>query len=337
MGNNELTPALIAKASAILKTNPPMGARIPFELDGRAYEARLEPHKSKEKGEHKGVTLYAPDGPLVLPPSVTPAARQTSVRGDLEDVPFIPARLFKPGQGRAVRLVVIHTAECDETNRAAENLAAWVAGPDAPEASWHYAVDADSITQSVLERDVAGHAPGVNGVSIGVEHAGRAKQLAGDWQDAYSRTLLARSAVLVAGICDRWRIPVRQLTASEVLVGAAGICGHHDVNQAYKKSKHWDPGPAFPWGVYLQIVRNQLALLEEKGGRQAVPAESLGIGAKGANVARWQRVVGVKDDGIFGPITHRATVAWQQAHGFRGDGIVGRDAWRSALDEDTKA
>jgi N-acetyl-anhydromuramyl-L-alanine amidase AmpD len=339
MRNDELTPAHIAKAVEILKPNPPMDSRHPFELDGRPYEARIEWHENKTKGRHKGVSLFVADPPLVLPSSAKPPPKQTLTLGDVEGVPFIAARNFTRGpRNGAVRLVVIHTAECDETNRAAENLAAWAAGPNAPQASWHYAVDADSVTQSVLERDVAWHAPGVNGVAIGVEHAGRAKQLAGEWADAYSRTLLARSAVLVAGICQRWHVPARRLTASEVLAGAAGICGHKEVSDAFKRSSHWDPGPAFPWAIYLEIVSNQLAVGAEESGRAPIPGGVIGIGAKGATVARWQSVLiasghALKADGIFGPLTHAATVSWQGARHLTLDGIVGRDAWHVAIQE----
>ncbi len=44
----------------------------------------------------------------------------------------------------------------------------------------------------------------------------------------------------------------------------------------------------------------------------------------------WQRVVGVDDDGVFGPVTDTATRLWQAAHGIAADGIVGPATWAAA-------
>lgn len=57
---------------------------------------------------------------------------------------------------------------------------------------------------------------------------------------------------------------------------------------------------------------------------------TLRIGSKGANVARWQAIIGVPADGAFGPITDRATRMWQSMHGLVADGIVGFKTWAAA-------
>jgi peptidoglycan hydrolase-like protein with peptidoglycan-binding domain len=53
-------------------------------------------------------------------------------------------------------------------------------------------------------------------------------------------------------------------------------------------------------------------------------------GSTGADVAKWQRVIGVPADGIFGPGTKAATVAWQKSRGLVADGIVGPKTWEMA-------
>lgn len=178
----------------------------------------------------------------------------------IDPIAFVPARNFGTRNDRHftrtdVSLIVIHSMEAAEASTTAENVARWAAGPHAPKASWHYAVDDDSIVQSVMDHHIAWHAPGANGRSIGIEHAGYARQRPSQWADPFSQRMLARSAILVARLCARWNIPVRKLDDSEVASGQRGICGHHDVSRAFRKSTHYDPGPDFPWDAYLESIR----------------------------------------------------------------------------------
>ena len=49
------------------------------------------------------------------------------------------------------------------------------------------------------------------------------------------------------------------------------------------------------------------------------------------NVKRWQAIIGVKSDGVFGPATTTGTKLWQKAHGLQDDGVVGPNTWAKAL------
>lgn len=49
----------------------------------------------------------------------------------------------------------------------------------------------------------------------------------------------------------------------------------------------------------------------------------------GDDVAWLQRAIGVKADGIFGPMTQAAVAAWQRDQGILSDGIVGPGTWRA--------
>lgn len=180
---------------------------------------------------------------------------------------FLQAKSFsraerKPG---AVTLVVIHTMEAPEGAATAENVASWFAGPSAPQASAHYNVDGDSVVQSVHEKDIAWHAGPVNGFSIGIEHAGYAKQTPEGWADAYSIAMLERSAELVADICRRHNIPVERVTDEDLKAGKRhGICGHVDVTVGLTGGRgHWDPGPHFPWDWYLERVRSRMKPMDD--------------------------------------------------------------------------
>jgi|SRR5881394_835356 len=59
---------------------------------------------------------------------------------------------------------------------------------------------------------------------------------------------------------------------------------------------------------------------------------TLRVGSRGDDVKRWQRIIGVTDDGNFGPKTKAATQAWQSAHGLTPDGVVGKMTWGAVPD-----
>lgn len=56
----------------------------------------------------------------------------------------------------------------------------------------------------------------------------------------------------------------------------------------------------------------------------------LARGSQGDAVREWQRRIGVKDDGDFGPTTERVTRAWQLHHGLKDDGVVGPVTWAAS-------
>ena len=131
---------------------------------------------------------------------------------------FVESPNFTRASGRTVDVVVMHTMEIAERRDAAEICARWF-GTKASQVSAHYCVDSDSVIQCVREKDIAWHARGGNASSIGIELAGFASQTTRDWQDAYSRAVLARASRLVADVCRRRRIPVRWLVADDLRAG----------------------------------------------------------------------------------------------------------------------
>lgn len=58
--------------------------------------------------------------------------------------------------------------------------------------------------------------------------------------------------------------------------------------------------------------------------------KTLRRGDQGPDVAIWQGVIGVGQDGKFGPITEATTRAWQRNRGLVADGVVGRATWTAA-------
>ena len=158
-------------------------------------------------------------------------------------------------RSKDIQLVVLHTAECDEVLTAAEALGAWVSGPNAPSASWHFAVDADSTVQCLPEELIAWQAPGANRTGIGIELAGRAKQSNLEWRDPFSTATLERAAALVAYLCQKWHLPTTFVDAAGLVRGERGVTTHWEVTKAFHKSTHVDPGPHFPMDWLLGRVR----------------------------------------------------------------------------------
>jgi len=60
---------------------------------------------------------------------------------------------------------------------------------------------------------------------------------------------------------------------------------------------------------------------------------SAAAGSKGPDVIEWQKVLGVKQDGVFGSGTDVATRKWQTAHGLVADGVVGPKSWALAYQQ----
>lgn len=54
-------------------------------------------------------------------------------------------------------------------------------------------------------------------------------------------------------------------------------------------------------------------------------------GSKGADVSKWQTIIGVSADGDFGPKTEEATKSWQRNRKLVPDGVVGPATWGLAL------
>ena len=170
---------------------------------------------------------------------------------------FHQARHYRKGGNTPVSRVVLHSMEAPEKGDTAEAIAAYFARGTVV-ASAHYCVDANSEVQCVAETDVAYHAP-PNSRSIGIEHAGYARQTLSQWQDDYSIAMLRRSVRLCADICRRLDIPAVWLHPEDLNDGKRGITSHHNVSLAFRQSSHTDPGPAFPARWYVSEVQALLA------------------------------------------------------------------------------
>jgi N-acetyl-anhydromuramyl-L-alanine amidase AmpD len=268
------------------------------------------------------------------------------------EIKFLQARDYRigrrdPATGKpcVIKNIVIHTAEIGESVEGAEALMRACARGRPPKAdgsanlaSWHYSVDSNSITQSVKEPDTAFHAPGLSHRSIGIEHAGRARQTRAEWFDPFSEAMLRLSANLVASIASRYSIPIVKVSAFELGRGDPGICGHKDVSDAFRKSTHWDPGPEFPWVEYLSLVKDVFTrdTNPEPFPQPTHPIVAIGHPDKAAVRLLQERLVyhgfAIKVDEAFGPRTRAAVIEFQKRELIiPANGIVDHETWMELL------
>ena len=255
--------------------------------------------------------------------------------------PFVGSPHVTRTAGRRIDVIVVHSMEMDEKGTTAESCAQWFLNPSA-KVSAHYCIDVDSIVQCVRDRDVAWHAPGANHNGIGIEHAGRARQSRAEWDDPYSRAMLARSTALVANLCRKYKIPATWLHPADLVAGKRGITSHNNVSRAFRRGTHWDPGPGFPIEAYLRAVQAKLKgrKVPEPSDPLQPPPPVLRRGDKGWQVKRMQRFLRrhgllpepFKLDGAFDEITEAAVLAFQAIQNLEVDGIVGPMTWRALVE-----
>jgi hypothetical protein len=171
---------------------------------------------------------------------------------ELDPVPFVQARWYSPATGRAVRVGVLHDMEYTERPDAAEIIAHdFAVRPADSKASAHDCIDNNSVIQCVKDHDIAYAAPPCNSNGLHWELAGFGRQTRDEWLDDYGKALLARASDRIAQYALKWALPVVHLTNAQLKAGARGFVGHGQVSAVYGLSSHTDPGPGFPWDVFM--------------------------------------------------------------------------------------
>ena len=171
--------------------------------------------------------------------------------------PYVgPAKWHGADNNKPIARIVIHCTVGQEpgVKGAARATVARSKRTSRP-SSYHYCVDSAEAVQYVYDSVVAYHAP-PNQHSLGVELCCSLTNEGRDhWQRADHQAMLKRAAELVAGLALAYDVPITKLSPADLKAGRHGICGHVDVRDAWHETSHWDPGPHFPWGQFLGMVR----------------------------------------------------------------------------------
>lgn len=161
-----------------------------------------------------------------------------------------------PRDTSKLKWVVIHSAE--STNAA--GVAVYFSR-ESTEASTHLAVDDTSCFRMLADSITPWGASGANYNGLHIEICGYARWTLKEWMT--HAMMLNRAAYRTAVWCNRYNIPPRWVGPIGLRLGRKGITTHVDVNKAFKKGSHWDPGPNFPKEWFLGRVKAYLKEIKE--------------------------------------------------------------------------
>lgn len=171
---------------------------------------------------------------------------------------LIPASHIYSREGTEITNIVIHSTEGPEvgSDRRGNGTTDMFSNRNRtkPTAA-HYVVEPYEITQMAREKDLIRHCGGSgNWFTIGIEMVGSAYQTRAEWLDQWSRPMIIKTAQLTADICKRQSIPPVHLTDDQLRNEQKGIVSHRQIRDVYRGTTHWDPGPNFPWDVFMAEV-----------------------------------------------------------------------------------
>lgn len=165
-----------------------------------------------------------------------------------------------------IRVVVIHDTEGSPRAFPRQPSARAIArygASSAAGASWHFTVDQERLVRCLPDDVVAWTNPGVNYEGLSIEICGYARWTRLHW--FRHQATLKRAAWQTARWCVRYGIPARWLTDRQLRDQVTdGLSTHAQVSRVFRRSDHTDPGPNFPRGYFLWLVKRRVKWLRQE-------------------------------------------------------------------------
>jgi hypothetical protein len=121
-------------------------------------------------------------------------------------------------------------------------------------------VDETRAVRCLADDVIPWGAPGANTDGIHIEQCGWASWSRLTW--FRHQATLKRAAWVAARASVDHRIPVRWLTDRQVRDGVSeGFTTHAQISRCFKGSGHTDPGPNYPRGYFLWLVKRRVKWL----------------------------------------------------------------------------
>lgn len=95
-----------------------------------------------------------------------------------------------------------------------------------------------------------------NNTMIHISFNGLARWSRDEW--LAQEKMLRAGARRTAWRCQKWGIPPKAISPTEVRAGARGICDHNATRLAWGSTTHTDVGQGFPWDVFIRYVNEAL-------------------------------------------------------------------------------
>jgi hypothetical protein len=210
---------------------------------------------------------------------------------DHPELTFVQASGYTKGRPSGPPLwIVVHDMEYPERPSSAEDTAAYFAtGAGGRSVSSHYCVDNNSIVQCVRLADTAWTVGNWQGNNRGInwELAGYASQTRAQWLDAYGLAMFALMAPIVQADARKYDIPLVRRTVAELKAFKPGITSHNDLRLAFGETTHTDPGPNFPWDVFLAVMNGGDVSTAEEVWAQKIPSPAAGVASPGWPASDW--------------------------------------------------
>ncbi len=226
--------------------------------------------------------------------------------------------------------VVIHTTEGAGGDTAAENTAGFISRRSDP-GSYHMIVDTDSSVAMMPDDYVAFGvaASGFNSTCWMIAIAAQSAAL--DPNSPYTQAEVDRMGAEIVAFWQRNGFDVAEASQfiGEDVKDRPGLAHHGDV-QSWDRSDAWSRRED-RWIFDSMLLQ---AIERHSGSAPAVPPtptqpvpvapeDIYKVGSTGYKVILIQGIVGVNQDGVFGPQTERAVIQWQKNLKVTPDGIWG--------------